>query len=92
MSQQLTTAEQLNEYRKLVSWVLWKVATTDPECDIPWRGYSIGEIACIQGHAEELFADMGWVSAVVGGFAANHAGKNNKAEWAAFTKMLEEKQ
>lgn len=91
MSHQQTTAEQLGELRKIVSWVLWKVATDDPESDIPFRGYSIGEISCIQSHAEELFKDPAWVSNVVGGFAANHAGTNTTKEWDAWVERMEEK-
>ena len=66
-----TTAEQLTEMGQLVRWTLWKIATTDPGCDIPFRGYSVGEEATIQGHAEELAQDRGWVADVVGKFAAH---------------------
>jgi hypothetical protein len=77
--------------RRLVSWVLWKVATTDPESDIPWRGYSVGESACIQSHGEELFKDTMWIASVIGEFAANHITEEDSVEWAAFAKAMEEK-
>ena len=79
MSQQLTTAEQLDEYRRLVSWVLWKLSTDDREVSRQTRI-----------DTEFLFSDPSWVSKVVGAFAANHAGKNNTKEWSAFVERMKE--
>lgn len=79
--QQLTTAEQLEEYGRLVRWVLWKLATDDREVSRQTRI-----------DTEYLFSDHGWVSKVVGGFAAHHVSKEDTVEWAAFKKMVEEKQ
>jgi len=97
VSQQKTTAEQLDEYRRLVSWVLWKMATEIDE-DIhmspfeQWtprdQMYGLAK-SVISKHAEHLFSHDTWVSKVVGGFAANHAGNGNKVEWSEFVKAME---
>ena len=81
---QMSSAEQLDQMRRIVAWTLWKVATSDPESDEPFRGYSVGEHGTIQGHAEALFKDKVWQANVVGEFAANHLSEDDTIDWAAF--------
>ena len=88
--ERLTTAEQLENLRRLVSWTLWKIATSDPESDEPFRGYSVGEIGVIQGHAEALFRDANWIANVTGEYAANHLSRDDTIDWAAFKAAVED--
>lgn len=93
----MTTAEQLAFIRKVTMYVLWRVATTDPEQGptdtdpdfqkgLPIRGYSEAERNTIQSHAESLFGDDTWIADVVGTFAANYVLRDQRAsiDWSAF--------
>lgn len=68
---QPTTAERLVDLTRIVRWVLWQIATEQPD------GKDQGVIGpfeealqnAIQHNAQELFANPDWVSTVVAKFA-----------------------
>ena len=75
MNNMLTTAEQLEQWRRLTRWVLWKMATDSVEVSAEARAA-----------AQRLFNDTGWVGNTVGRFAANYAAGElaDTRDWAEF--------
>lgn len=76
-SESKTTAEHLDEIRRIVKWTLWKIAT-DPK-----------QRAHVRADCEFLSSDDAWVAQVVGQFAANHL-KEPSVEYTAFLALTGE--
>lgn len=79
MSQQRTTAEELEHMRRLVSWTLWKMANDDVYVHAQGRA-----------DAQDLFHDRNWIANVVGQYAANHYSEKDTYEWAQFKLNFDE--
>lgn len=68
-----TSAEQLEEIRRIVKYTLWRIAT---DTDAPEQA---------QMHAQQTFSDGGAVAEIVGRYAANHTGGGMDIDFAAFS-------
>ena len=69
----MSSAEELQQMRRLVAWTLWKMGTDVVNVHAQGRA-----------DAEDLFRDKAWQANVVGEFAANHISEDDTIDWAAF--------